>query len=97
MMGEDADQLQKEMDDLEARTLGMPIVERIDRSRLMRVERKSPPQCHGVIVDSTYRFRYRSGRDDKCERHSVYTVDGVPYCSLHAGTELVARGLKRWR
>lgn len=74
-----------------------PKVERIDRSKMMRYERMSPPRCEGVVGDATYRWRYKSGRDDKCERQSIYIVDGVNYCSLHAGAELVKRGVGGWK
>jgi len=79
---------------------------------VIKPERVVTPQCITVIPADTRFEEWRKGRYQKlrshldasrCQRESVVTIDGKPYCRLHAGGvaldkwlagELVERGGK---
>lgn len=77
----------------------LPHVERIDRRAEWKAYGTTSEisMCRGIVTDAVYRWRYREGRGEHCERQANIRIDGEPYCTLHGGLELIERGLRQWQ
>lgn len=52
-------------------------------------------RCEAQVNDFTKQWRARAGKDDLCERHALYLIDGKRFCKFHAGDYVLNYLLKQ--